>query len=29
MEIGDSGFLGGSVRLRERAVTEVRQPLLQ
>jgi len=29
MEIGDSGFLGGSVTLRERVVTEVRQPVLQ
>ena len=29
MEIGASGFLGGSVTLRERAVTEIRQPTLQ
>lgn len=29
LEIGDNGFLGGSVRLRDRAVIEVRQPLLQ
>jgi hypothetical protein len=29
LEIGASGFLGGSVTLRERAVTEVRQPSLQ
>lgn len=29
MEIGGSGFLGGSVKLRERAVIEVRQPMLQ
>jgi hypothetical protein len=29
MEIGASGFLGGSVKLRERAVIEVRQPVLQ
>jgi len=29
MEIGGSGFLGGSVTLRERAVIEVRQPMLQ
>lgn len=28
-EIGASGFLGGSVRLRERAVIEVRPPVLQ
>ena len=29
MEIGDSGFLGGSVSLRERAVVEIRPPTLQ
>jgi hypothetical protein len=29
MEVGASGFLGGSVTLRERAVVEVRQPVLQ
>ncbi|MEO8018892.1 MAG: hypothetical protein ABI769_13835 [Pseudomonadota bacterium] len=29
LEIGSSGFLGGSVKLRERAVVEVRQPTLQ
>jgi hypothetical protein len=29
MEIGSSGFLGGSVKLRERAVVEVLQPALQ
>ena len=29
LEIGASGFLGGSVTLRERAVVEVRQPTLQ
>jgi len=29
LEIGTSGFLGGSVLLRDRAVTEVRQPTLQ
>jgi hypothetical protein len=29
MEIGVSGFLGGSVKLRERAVVEVAQPTLQ
>lgn len=29
LEIGTSGFLGGSVTLRARAVTEVRQPTLQ
>lgn len=29
MEIGSSGFLGGSVTLRDRAVTEVRSPVLQ
>ncbi len=29
MEIGTSGFLGGSVKLRDRAVIEVRQPVLQ
>ena len=29
MEIGSSGFLGGSVKLRERMVVEVRQPTLQ
>jgi uncharacterized protein (TIGR00255 family) len=28
-ELGSSGFLGGSVRLRERAVVEVRAPTLQ
>ncbi len=29
MEIGDSGYLGGSVSLRERAVVEIRPPTLQ
>ena len=29
MEIGTSGFLGGSVTLRDRIVTEVRSPTLQ
>jgi hypothetical protein len=29
MEIGDNGFLGGSIKLRDRAIVEVRQPLLQ
>jgi hypothetical protein len=29
MEIGDAGFLGGSVTLRDQAVIEVRQPTLQ
>lgn len=29
MEIGASGFLGGSVRLRDRVVVEVRAPTLQ
>jgi hypothetical protein len=29
LEIGTTHFLGGSVRLRERAVTEVRAPALQ
>ncbi len=29
LEIGSSGFLGGSVTLRDRAVSEVRQPALQ
>ncbi|MEO8061236.1 MAG: hypothetical protein ABI821_00670 [Pseudomonadota bacterium] len=29
LEIGATGFLGGSVTLRDRAVTEVRQPILQ
>jgi len=29
MEIGASGFLGGSVKLRQRAVVEVVQPTLQ
>jgi hypothetical protein len=29
LEIGTSGFLGGSVTLRERVVSEVRQPVLQ
>jgi hypothetical protein len=29
LEIGASGFLGGSVRLRDRAVVEVREPTLQ
>jgi hypothetical protein len=29
LEIGSSGFLGGSVTLRDRTVTEVRQPTLQ
>jgi len=28
-EIGSAGFLGGSVRLRDRAVVEVREPTLQ
>ena len=29
LEIGASGFLGGSVRFRERAVSEIRTPVLQ
>jgi hypothetical protein len=29
LEIGSSGFLGGSVTLRDRTVAEVRQPVLQ
>ena len=29
MEIGSTGFLGGSVKLRQRAVVEVLQPTLQ
>jgi prefoldin subunit 5 len=29
MEIGSSGFLGGSVKLRDRAVVELKQPTLQ
>lgn len=29
LEVGSSGFLGGSVTLRDRVVTEVRQPVLQ
>jgi hypothetical protein len=29
MEIGSTGFLGGSVKLRDRAVVEVSQPSLQ
>jgi hypothetical protein len=29
MEVGSSGFLGGSVKLRERAVVEIRLPTLQ
>lgn len=29
LEIGSSGFLGGSVTVRDREVTEVRQPVLQ
>jgi hypothetical protein len=29
MEIGTSGFLGGSVKLRDRVVSEVRPPTLQ
>jgi hypothetical protein len=29
LEIGSSGFLGGSVKLRDRAVVEIRQPTLQ
>jgi len=29
MEIGDNGFLGGSVKMRDRAVVEVHQPVLQ
>ena len=29
LEIGTTGFLGGSVRLRDRAVVEVREPTLQ
>jgi len=29
MEIGSAGFLGGSVKLRDRKVAEIRQPSLQ
>ena len=29
MELGSSGFLGGSVKFRERVVVEVQQPVLQ
>jgi len=29
MELGASGFLGGSVKFRDRAVIEVQQPVLQ
>ena len=29
MELGSSGFLGGSVKFRDRAVIEVQQPVLQ
>lgn len=29
MEVGSSGFLGGSVTLRDRAVSEVKPPILQ
>ena len=29
MEIGSSGFLGGSIRLRDRKVVEIAQPALQ
>ena len=29
MEIGSTGFLGGSVKIRQRAVIEIRQPTLQ
>jgi hypothetical protein len=29
LEIGSSGYLGGSVTMRDRVVTEVRQPTLQ
>jgi len=29
LEIGSSGFLGGSVTLRDRTVAEVRPPTLQ
>jgi len=29
LEIGSSGFLGGSIRLRNRVVVELRQPVLQ
>ena len=29
MEIGSSGFLGGSVTIRDRSVIEIRQPTLQ
>jgi hypothetical protein len=29
LEIGSAGFLGGSVKLRDRAVVEVHQPVLQ
>ncbi len=29
LEIGESGFLGGSVTLRDRVVVEVRKPMLQ
>jgi hypothetical protein len=29
LEIGSSGFLGGSITLRDRTVTEIRRPTLQ
>ena len=29
LEIGSSGFLGGSVKLRDRAVVEIQVPVLQ
>lgn len=29
LEIGSSGFLGGSVKFRDRAVSEIRNPVLQ
>jgi len=29
LEIGSSGFLGGSIELRERVVVEIKQPVLQ
>ena len=29
LEIGSSGFLGGSVKFRDRAVSEIRTPILQ
>jgi hypothetical protein len=29
LEIGSSGFLGGSVKFRDRAVAEIQQPVLQ